>query len=202
MAESGDGSRVESRDERRAPVESRAERWQTQEQSERAGRDEMQMVSAGRVESRGGRDETRIERDTQSEREKPRAMTPSNLSSCGALSCNLYRESATASHVENDLHEHANGCRKKRTRTSSASSAAHMSSSHALFHKTRVWQNRLKIYWRCENWECSGKITNKGSNHDVRNAYEHNLLISLSVQFYTAQFEWLINNEWEIIQRM
>ena len=40
----------------------------------------------------------------------------------------VYRESATVvvvSHVESDLHEHANGCRKKRTRTSSASSAAH-----------------------------------------------------------------------------
>ena len=62
-----------------------------------------------------GRDETRLKRETQSERE-----TTSNDSLKLELvrRALLYRESATAFvvlHLERDLHEHANWCRKRRT---------------------------------------------------------------------------------------
>ena len=73
-----------------------------------------------------GRDETRLKRETQSEKE-----TTSNDSLKLELvrRALLYKESATAFvvlNLESDLHEHANGCRKRRT--SSASCTAHSSS--------------------------------------------------------------------------
>ena len=145
-------SREQRWEESAGIVESRT--LKTREQSERAGRDKMQMGSAGRVESREAAQTKRVskkhakrERDHEQWQPKTWARAVRSL---------VYRESTTAvvvSHVESDLHEHAIGCRKKRTRTSSASSASHMSSSHALFHKTRVWQNRLQIYIYWRMWE-------------------------------------------------
>ena len=98
-----------------------------------------------------GRDETRLKRETQSERE-----TTSNDSLKHELvrRALLYRESATAFvvlHLERDLHEHANGCRKRRT--SSGSCAAHSSSSRARLHKARTCNNISDIIdWRYFDW--------------------------------------------------
>ena len=70
------------------------------------------------------------------------------------------------SHVESDLHEHANGCRKKSTSTLLATLTW---AAHARYCIRRAGDNTtyryIRVYWRCENRECSGKITTKGSNH-------------------------------------
>ena len=100
-----------------------------------------------------GRAETRLKIETQSERE-----TTSNDSLKFELvrRALLYRESATAFvvlHVESDLHEHANGCRNRRT--SSASCAAHSSSSRAQLHKARACNYTAYsdiIDWRYFAW--------------------------------------------------
>ena len=92
-----------------------------------------------RRKQRAGREETRVERERQSERETTSNDRQKLELMRRAL---LYRESATAFvvwHVESDLHEHANGCRKRRT--SSASCAAHSSSSREQLHKAIVCNN-------------------------------------------------------------
>ena len=76
-------------------------------------------------EQNAGRDESRAPAETKrlsKERRKAREKTTSNdhLKLDLVLRALVYRESATAVvvwHVESDLHEHANGCRKKRTST-------------------------------------------------------------------------------------
>ena len=77
---------------------------------------------------------------------------------------------AVASHVKSDLHEHANGCHKKRA--SSASSAAHSSNIRILLHKTRA----------CDNWQLwlhfcfqalSGRIDHFGASAAVHRAVPH-----------------------------
>ena len=78
----------------------------------------MQRGSDGRVESRAPVETKRVSK----ERRKAREKTTSNdrLKLDIVRRALVYRESATAvvvSHVESDLHEHANGCRKKRTST-------------------------------------------------------------------------------------
>ena len=92
-------------------------------------RDETQRGSAGRAKAEhrqrrkqnSGRDETRVERETQSERE---TTSNDSLKLEPVRRALLYRESATAFvvlHVESDLHEHANGCRKTRVKSRSLS---------------------------------------------------------------------------------
>ena len=115
--QSRDWSRVESSEETRA--ETRAK--ETREQS--AGRD------------------GDASRNRDAKRKRENTSNDSQMLELGRRAF-LYSESATAAvvlHGESDLHEHANGCRIGHT--SSASSAAHLSSSCALLHKTRACDN-------------------------------------------------------------
>ena len=96
---------------------------------------EIQGDETQRGKQSAGRDETRVERETQSERE---------TTSKDNLKLELVRRALSATafvvlHVESDLHEHANGCRKRRT--SSACCAAHSSSSREQLHKARACNN-------------------------------------------------------------
>ena len=124
MRQTGAESRAETR------AEQRQRRGRTRERRQRRNQSE-------------GRDETRLERETQSERENT-----SNDSQMLELvrRALLYRKSVIAAvmlHVESDLHEHANGRRKRRT--SSTSGAAHSSSSRAWLHNARACDNTAYI---------------------------------------------------------
>ena len=79
--------------------------------------------------------ETRLEKETQRERENTRNDSQMLELVRRAL---LYRKSATAAvvlHVESNLHEHANGRRKRCT---SSVSSAHSSRSRALTNKAHA----------------------------------------------------------------
>ena len=100
-------------------------------------------------------DETRLETKKQSEsKNKSNDLQTLEL----VRRALLYRKSVTAAvvlHVESDLHEHANGRRKRRK--SSASSAAHLSSSRAWMHKARAYDNTAYILFFMPCWIASLK---------------------------------------------
>ena len=124
--------RAELRSAEQRP-ETRAERRQKRDAECRQRRDAERRQ---RRKQSAGRDENRLETETQSESEN---TSNDSLKLELVRRALLYSESAmaaVASHWESDLHEHANGCRIGHT--SSASSAAHSSSSRALLHTTRM----------------------------------------------------------------
>ena len=134
MRQTGAELRAETR------VEQRQKRGRTRESRQRRN---AERKGRQRRNQSAGRDETRLERETQSERENTSNDRQMLELVRRAL---LYRKSATAAvmlHVESDLHEHANGRRKRRT--TSTSRAAHSSSSCARLHNARACDNTAYI---------------------------------------------------------
>ena len=112
------GSRVESRNKRRAPP---AESTQNAGRNESREREpvETRCREEAPAESKA---EHRQRRNASRKRDAKREKTTSNdrLKLDLVRRALVYRKSATAvvvSHMESNLHEHANGCRKKRTST-------------------------------------------------------------------------------------
>ena len=111
---------------------------------------ETQRDAEGDAERRGGR---RREREREQKREKrrerrerecvcvcahTRAMRAKCWSSCCARANIRVRATVTvASHVESDIHEHANGCRKRRIERLQRRSLEQL----ARLHKTRACEN-------------------------------------------------------------
>ena len=119
-----DWSRVESRDESRTEAKTRQN---AREPAETKRREEAPAETK------------RVSKERRKAREKMLELVWRAL-------LRVYRKSATAAvmlHVESDLHEHANGRRKRRT--SSTSSATHSSSSRARLHNARACDNTAYI---------------------------------------------------------